>query len=234
MSLRWGLGAGAISAVLGLLALIIGAVVEPIHLVSTAYAVVLALFVRGLLALLALAMAMTLAYYAGWQVEARLTLGAEDAATGSGATQPPTPVAAKPTGRISDTRIQATLTGALVLALYWLATTLYIVTLGSRFGGVGSQGVAPLTFTLSHLVQGIVFVGLGAGAAGLGGRAAAAHQLLQRLTTLAVAGGPSASSATSASAPTGAPTMQGAQPTGAEAAPLPADTPPDDDAPTER
>ena len=61
MSVRWGLGAGTISAVLGLLALIIGAVVEPIHLVSTAYAVVLALFVRGLLALLALAMAMTLA-----------------------------------------------------------------------------------------------------------------------------------------------------------------------------
>jgi len=241
VSVRWGLGAGAISAVLGLLALIIGAVIEPIHLVSTAYAVVLALFVRGLLALLALAMAMTLAYYAGWQIEARLTLQADERAQGTEAAHPPAPTPPRAPTRIADARIQATLTGAFVLALYWLVTTLYIVTLGSRFGGVGAQGVAPLMFTLTHLVQGIVFVGLGAGAGGLGGRAAAARLLLQRLTTLAVAG-PSASGAgvSSASSVAGASsadacasTTEGAQVSGVEASQS-VDAPSDDNAPTER
>jgi len=229
VSVRWGLGAGVVSAVLGLLALFIGAVVEPIQTVSTAYAVVQALFVRGLLALLALAMALALAYYAGWQVEAQLAPQAEDDATPSAslapspatASSPSAASASRPRARVSDARIQAALTGAFVLAVYWLVTTLYIVTLGSRIGGVGAQGVAPLTFTLDHLIQGIVFVGLGAGAGGLGGRAAAARLLLQRLTARATAGPSTVTH--SPTIVTGRPTA--AEPTAAEAAPPPDDAP---------
>lgn len=211
LSLRWGLGAGVISAILGLLALIAGALAEPIHTVTNAYAVALALFVRGLLALLALAMALALAYYAGWQVETRLTWLADEGAAGA------TVAPGGQRGGVSAARTQAALVGAVALVIYWLITTLYIVILGSRFGGVGAQGASPLAFSLSHLAQGIVFVGLGAGAGGLGGRAAAARRLLQRLTTLAsAAAATSPAGATTpapqASAAASAPTLDAAQP----------------------
>ncbi|HLY30434.1 MAG TPA: hypothetical protein VKQ36_05370 [Ktedonobacterales bacterium] len=184
-ALRWGLGAGAICALLGVAALLGGALAAPIHSVSNAYAVALALFVRGVLSLLSLAMALTLAYYAGYQVESRLTALTTQPASSQTSSSVSSSTASATPAQGASLRTQAALSGALALLLFWFATALYITLLGSRVGDLGATGASPVSFTLWRLAQGIVYVGLGGGFGALGGRASAAHRLLRRLTTLA-------------------------------------------------
>ncbi|SRR5579875_625745 len=197
LALRWGAGIGAICALLGVVALVAGALAAPIHNVSNAYAVALAVFVRGLLALVSLAMALILAYYAGYHVESRLVAGStgQPASVSSASsalvaspTEAPTLAASSPSpSDATALRIQATLSGAIALLIYWFATALYITVLGSRVGDIGAVGASPASFTFWRIAQGIIYVGLGAGFGALGGRASAAHRLLRRLNTLASA-----------------------------------------------
>ena len=193
VALRWGAGIGAICALLGIVALVAGALAAPIHDISNAYAVALAVFVRGLLALVSLAMALILAYYAGYRVESRLTasLTAQPASASAAFSSPTTatttasPSASPAPSETTALRIQATLSGAIALLLYWFATALYITVFGSRVGDMGAVGASPASFTFWRIAQGVIYVGLGAGFGALGGRASAAQRLLRRLTALA-------------------------------------------------
>ena len=183
---------GALGAVLGVLALLGGALLEPIHPVTDALSVAVAVFVRSLLVLLTLAITLLLAYLAGWRIELAPTPAAaspaptaasaasEDATTADAATDSaPAP---------ASTRAQAALAGAIILFCYWFFSTLYIALFGSSIGGIGAQnGSSPLSFTISHVILGAVYVGLGAGFASLGSRAAAARRLMRNLTQLASA-----------------------------------------------
>ena len=192
---------GALGAVLGVLALLGGALLEPVHPVTDALSVAVAVFVRSLLVLLTLAITLLLAYLAGWRIElAPLPVAAAPTAAPTAAPAPApvtdadltdataTAEAAVSTPAPARTRTQAALAGAIILFGYWFFTTLYIVLFGSSIGGIGAQnGGSPLNFTLSHVILGVVYVGLGAGFASLGSRAAAARRLMRNLTQLASA-----------------------------------------------
>ena len=72
VSLRQALTMAVIAAVEGIVALVLGAFVAPIPARTDATQVATALFIRGFLALVALAAAFGLAYFAGFRIEAQL------------------------------------------------------------------------------------------------------------------------------------------------------------------
>jgi len=74
-TLIWGFGIGLVSAVLGVAALLVGALIEPTQQQTTAEVLVTALFIRSMIALLTLAIAFGLAYYAGSRVALEPTSG---------------------------------------------------------------------------------------------------------------------------------------------------------------
>lgn len=154
-TLIWGLGIGLVSAVLGVAALLIGALIEPTQRQTTAEVLVAALFIRSMIALLTLAIAFGLAYYAGSRVALEPTSG-------------------------DRVRVDATIAGGLVLACYWVATTICIVLQGNAGADTGSV----LT---SRVIFGVLFIIIGAGIGGLGSRAYAARQLLQNIALTAPA-----------------------------------------------
>jgi len=144
--LTWGLGIGVVSAVLGVAGLVVGALVEPVRQQTTAEVVVTALFIRGMIVLLTLAVAFGLAYYAGTRV----------AVTTSSRERAP---------------IDAAIAGGLVMACYWVATTICIIL-------QGNADVREASVLTLRVVFGVLFVLIGAGLGGLGARAFAARQLL--------------------------------------------------------
>lgn len=162
--LRWGLGTGLAGGVIGVLALVVGSVLEPLSSRNVGpEALAIMLFVRGVLVLISLGIALSLAYWAGMHV-------ALDHAH----------LAATPAGALD--RTQAALAGGIALLCYWLFTTIYIYAaalLGPR--------TPLLAFVESRLVFGAICVVLGAGLGGLGARAAGAHALLDRLVAASTA-----------------------------------------------
>jgi hypothetical protein len=177
VSRRWTLTVTVIAAVEGVVALVLGAFVAPIPARTDATQLATALFIRGFLALLALAAAFALAYFAGYRIEG--TLGPSNA-------DPKPAVASSPLVSLFVTpgpRRDALYAGALTLAAYWFFTTLYIAALGRTVGSVGVTSGAMGSFIFSRVIEGLALAAAGAGAGGLGARNMATRHITQRIFT---------------------------------------------------
>jgi len=195
VSRRWALTMSVIAAIEGVVALVLGAFIAPMPTGAAAFQFVTALFIRVFLALIALAVALALAYYAGYRIQ--------------GSFEPteikPSPaLASSPLLSLFTTpgpRRDALYAGGLTLIAYWFFTTLYIAALGSTVGGVGLQGSIG-SFILSRLLQGAAMALAGGGAGALGARNAATRIATRRIFAAQAGAEPSApTSAAQASAP---------------------------------
>jgi hypothetical protein len=175
VSQRWTLTMAVIAAIVGIVALVLGAFVAPIPTHTDATQVATALFIRGFLALVALAAAFGLAYYAGYRIEAQL---------GPSNAEPSPAMASSPLIAMFTTpgpRRDAIFSGALVLIAYWFFTTIYIAALGRTVGDVGVTASTLGSFAVSRLLLGLALTAAGAGAGGLGARNAATRRITQRI-----------------------------------------------------
>lgn len=182
ISLRWGLGMGVLSAALGTGALLLGALIEPFKQVTTADAVALALFIRGMLVLISLGLALGLAYYAGLRV-ARTFFQAVLASAESTEMATNTAIASLLGSSVLGTSLDrkfTVLAGGLTMFCYWLITSMYIFVLPPTDQSVSPRGNT-LNFIETRLLLGVVYMLFGLGLGGLGGRAPAARLLLDRL-----------------------------------------------------
>ena len=185
-SQRWALSAAVIAAIGGIVALILGAFLAPIPAHVDATALATALFIRGLLALLALAGAFVLAYYVGYRIEAQL---------GPSNADPKAALASSPLLAMFVTpgpRRDALYSGMLTLASYWFFSTIYIAALGHTIGEGSLTSATAGSFIISRVLQGLALAIAGAGASGLGARNAATRRVTQRLFRGAPAAAPSA------------------------------------------
>ncbi len=175
VSWRQALTMSVFAAVEGVVALVLGAFVAPIAPHAEAVQIATAVFIRGFLALIALAVAGGLAYFAGYRIEA--SLGPSDA-------DPSLAVATSPLVALFVTpgpRRDAFWAGAITLATYWLFTTIYIAALGNTVGGIGVPRNAIGSFALSRLAQGVALAVAGAGVGALGARNAATRRITRRI-----------------------------------------------------
>ncbi|HEX9057987.1 MAG TPA: hypothetical protein VF818_10695 [Ktedonobacterales bacterium] len=165
-SLRWGLGMGAIAATIGVIAQLVGSAFQPHSNRATFDQAIKYVLIAGPLVLIALGVALGLAYYAGLRAERD---------------RPPkvstSPDELPPWG---GERRDSWLAGVIVMAAYWLITSLYTFVLTSRTPGFTLDG-----FLTQKLVQGLIFLAFGYGMGALGGRAPAAHSLLDSITIAA-------------------------------------------------
>jgi hypothetical protein len=164
VSLRWGSITGVAGAILGLAALVVGAVLEPIKTQTTAETVAFALFVRGLLAFASLGLALGFAYYGGLRVER--TRNAR-------ATADPQAIPAQP-------RLYSLAAGGIAMFIYWAITSVYVI-LQSVTPASPSSGSTMISFLQARAVFGIICVLAGIGLGGIGGRASAAQRLLDQI-----------------------------------------------------
>jgi hypothetical protein len=161
-SLRWGLGLGAIAATLGIIAEVIGAQFQPHGNQDSFDQAIKYLLIAGPLVLMALGIALGLAYFAGLRAERD---------------RPPKPADASPDeippwgGEQRD----SALAGVVVMGAYWLITMLYSFVLNLH------TSAALGSFISQHLIQGIIFLLFGYGLGALGGRAPAARHLLDAI-----------------------------------------------------
>lgn len=161
-SLRWGLILGAIAAALGIGAQVLGFAALPHAAGSAVDSVVGAVVIAGVLGLLALVVALGLAYFAGIQAERAHPRTQRSAA----ATLLDPGVVNRGPG----------LAGLLVMALYWIGTTVYGV-----IGNAPTGGNDPSSYLTTHALLGLVFLAFGFGLGALGGRSPAARSLLDEL-----------------------------------------------------
>ena len=162
-SIRWGLILGAIAAALGTGAQLLGYALLPQSGGVPVDNAVGVLLITGLLGLLALALALGLAYFAGIRVERerpRTTRPAEATLLDPG-------VVNRGPG----------FAGLLVTALYWLVTTLVGIIGGAEHGGPAD----PSSFLTTRALLGLVLLAFGFGLGALGGRSPAARSLLDEL-----------------------------------------------------
>lgn len=187
VSQRWAVTMAVISAVVGVLALVLGAFFAPIPPHVSADQLVTSVFIRGFLSLVALAASFVFAYYAGYKIQ--------------DAFEPTQPASARPTDAGSaianlfstpGPRRDALFAGGITLASYWLFTALYIAALG-RISNVGDFSGGWGMFVLERLAQGIALIAAGGGAGALGARNAVTRQMTKRIFT------PTTSDATPAS-----------------------------------
>lgn len=162
-SLRWGLGMGIIAATLGVIAEVVGAQFLPHGNQATFDQAIKYVLIAGPLVLIALGVALGLAYFAG--------LRAERDRPPKPADEPPDAI--PPWG---GERRDSALAGVIVLGAYWLITMLYslVLSLHANVTGIGS-------FIGQHIFQGIIYFLLGYGLGALGGRAPAARRLLDAI-----------------------------------------------------
>lgn len=162
------------AAAAGIVALIIGAFVAPIPSTQVdATQLATSLFIRGVLALIALVAAFVLAYLAGFRIEKQL---------GPSNADPSPAVASSPLIAMFTTpgpRRDAIYAGLLTLVAYWFFTTIYIAALGAKFGDTSVTASTAGSFIVSRIVQGLALAAAGAGAGGLGARNAAARRITQ-------------------------------------------------------
>jgi hypothetical protein len=165
VSLRWGIGMGAVAAGIGVLARLVGLVLAPIPAYTTAETVVVSLAIQGFLVLGSIGAALVLANYAGQRVErdhmALLALAAEEGQD------------AEPQAR--EDRSGSLLAGLYVMLCFWFISQLYNALGPPTQQGAGRQ---PLNIPVL-LISGVIYALLGAGCGGLGGRAVAARQLMR-------------------------------------------------------
>lgn len=174
-SIRWGLGMGVLASALGVLALVGGRLVAPVHAVGRSVSpesIAFAAFITGIFVLFSLGVALALAYVAGVRAE-RAALS-ERTAAGT-----PAPLAFP--------HRESVLAGALTLLCYWLITALYMYVL-PPFGMPTPLG----DYVSGRLVLGLVYLCFGAGMGGIGGRAPAARKLLDGLMVPATPAAPPA------------------------------------------
>ena len=164
MSLRWGLGMGVAAAIMGVAAQMFAAHLAPTGHSASFDVAIRYLVVAAPLVLLAVGLSVGLAYYAGLRAERDRPK------------EPPrAPDAVPPWG---GERRDSALAGTIVMACYWVMTTLYGLVLTP--GGVGTIG----SFFSQHVVQGILFLAFGYGMGALGGRAPAARNLLDSIAVV--------------------------------------------------
>ena len=177
VSRRWALTMSVIAVVEGVAALLIGAFVAPIssHVVD-ALQIATAIFIRGILALIALAVAITLAYFAGYRIQSNFE-PVEPTASPAISTSPILALFTTP-----GPRRDSLYAGSLTLIAYWFFTTLYIAALGRSIGGLGLGSSVP-SFILSRLALGVALAAAGGGAGALGARNAYTRALTQRIFT---------------------------------------------------
>lgn len=161
-SLRWGLGLGAVAAVLGILAQIVAAQFSPHGTAQPFEVVIRYLVIAAPLILLAFGIAVGLAYYAGLRAERDRP------------PEPPRPPDAVPPW--GGERRDSALAGTIVMAAYWVLTSLYALVL--NMGGATTLGA----FLSQRLTQGVLFLLFGFGMGALGGRAPAARKLLDSIS----------------------------------------------------
>lgn len=179
-SLRQALGAAIAVAVIGVAALALGAFIAPIPQQTNATQVATALFIRGVLALISLALALFFSYGVGYRIEDRATQA-------STPLPQPDPSASSPIVSLfttPGTRRDALFAGGIVMLSYWLLTTLYIIALGKYVGAVGVDAASAGSFISSHAVQGLVLIAAGLGCGGLGARAALARKLTSKALSM--------------------------------------------------
>jgi hypothetical protein len=153
---------GAIAAVIGILAQIFAAQFTPHGQPAPFDVAIRYLVVAAPLVLLAFGSAVGLAYLAGLRAERDRP------------PEPPrAPDAVSPWG---GERRDSALAGTIVMAAYWLLTSLYAFVL--HVGGATSLG----TFLSQHVLQAVLFLAFGYGMGALGGRAPAARKLLDRIS----------------------------------------------------
>lgn len=175
VSQRWALTMSVIAAIEGVVALVVGAFLAPIPTGQTsATQVATALFIRGFLALIALVVAFSLAYYAGYRIQ--MTFEPTQPTLGPVAASSPLVALFTTPGPRRD----ALYTGGLTLIAYWFFTTIYIAALGRTVGNVGLTG-SVATFIFSRLLQGVALAAAGGGAGALGARNAVTRLITRRV-----------------------------------------------------
>lgn len=180
VSQRWALTMSVIAAIEGVVSLIAGTFIAPIpqQTATTPLAgsqLITAVFIRGILALIALAVAFVLAYYAGYRIQATFEPSANAPTTPAAASSALFALFATP-----GPRRDAVYAGAITLTAYWFFTTIYIAALGNAVGGVGGASNA-VSFVFSRLVLALALAAAGAGAGGLGARNAVTRSLTRRI-----------------------------------------------------
>ncbi|MGH2487561.1 MAG: hypothetical protein ACRDHE_16290, partial [Ktedonobacterales bacterium] len=172
-SLFWGLTLGVVAAVLGVLGLELPNLVAPEPKTTTANAVVVSIFIRGLLVYVALGVSFGLAYFGGLRVAKDITARRTEEAGGAA------PILDAQT--VTQDRIGSALSGGLVMLLFSLAYTALI------FAFPASQTGAPNTQTnvgqvlAVRLAFDFFFVLFGAGLGGLGARSLQSRRVLALL-----------------------------------------------------
>lgn len=179
-SFRQALSASIIAAVIGVAALALGAFITPIPnapATTSPGQVVTALLVRFILVIVGLAVAVFLAYRAGYRIQ-----GASSDETQQRLPQPD-PSASSPLVSMFTTpgpRRDAMYAGAIVMGVYWTITSLYIVALGKTIGNVGVVSTDVGSFLWQRFVLFLVLGAAGLGCGGLGARAALARKLTRK------------------------------------------------------
>jgi hypothetical protein len=160
-SLRWGLGLGIIAAIIGIAVQFVAAHFAPTGRGATFDVAIRYLVVAAPLVLLAVGLAVGLAYFAGLQAERDRPQ------------EPPRSLDAVPPW--GGERRDSALAGTIVMASYWVLTSLFsLVVSQGTVGGVGG-------FLSGHALQGVLLLAFGYGMGALGGRAPAARKLLDSL-----------------------------------------------------
>ena len=163
-SLRWGIGLGVTAAAIGIVGRLIGVVLAPIPVYTTAESVAVALIVQTFVVLLSLGGAFALAHYAGQRTERdrrqRVALQAEEGQAEASAA--------------ADDRSGSMLAGGIVMLCYWFLTTLYQVVVPIQQGASTTR-----PNLLAAVISGVLFVLFGIGMGGLGARTVAARALLR-------------------------------------------------------
>lgn len=177
VSRRMALTMSVIAVVVGVVALLIGAFVAPISThITDALQLATAIFIRGILALIALAIAIILAYISGYRIQSTFE-PVEQTASPAISTSPILALFTTP-----GPRRDALYAGGLILLAYWFFTTIYIAALGQSLGGLGLGSSVP-SFILSRLVMGAALAAAGGGAGALGARNAYTRAITKQIFT---------------------------------------------------
>lgn len=180
VSQRWALTTAVIAAIVGVVALILGAFIAPIPQQTTmspvsGSQVITAIFIRGIVSLIALAAAFVLAYYGGYRIQATFEPTANPPKSQAAASSALFALFTTP-----GPRRDATYAGAITLIAYWFFTTIYIAALGRSIGGIGQSGDV-VSFLVSRIFEGLALTAAGAGAGGLGARNAVTRGMTRRI-----------------------------------------------------
>jgi hypothetical protein len=157
-SLRWALGMGALAAGIGLVVEFVTGWFQPPTNPTTVDREVQYVLVAGILLLLSLGVVLGLAYYAGVRAE-RDRPAMESSSFG-------------------DPHRESAWAGTIVMAAYWLVTTLQMLLTSARSGGSSAGGLVG-----QRLIIGLILLVFGYGLGALGGRAPAARGLLNDIAT---------------------------------------------------